>query len=74
MTDEMLVAQAQWLPQYARETIAARQRLADHEKNGTRVKLRKPWARRGSSRGPSKKWRATRNPPEKAHRHPTKGR
>ena len=40
MTDEMLVAQAQWLPQYAGEIEGARQRLADHEKNGTRVRLR----------------------------------
>jgi len=40
MTDEMLVAQEQWLPQYAGEIPAARQRLADHERNGTRVKLR----------------------------------
>ena len=40
MTDEMLVAQAQWLPQYAAEIPHARERLADHEKRGTRVKLR----------------------------------
>ena len=39
MTDEMLVAQAQWLPQYAPDILAARERLADHERNGTRVKL-----------------------------------
>lgn len=40
MTDELLVAQAQWLPNYSTEDIeAARQRLADHEANGTRVKL-----------------------------------
>lgn len=39
MTDEMLVAQAQWLPQYAAEIAPARSRLADAEKNGTRVKL-----------------------------------
>jgi alpha-galactosidase len=40
MTDEMLVAQAQWLPQYADkgEIDAARKRLADHEHHGTRVK------------------------------------
>lgn len=38
MTDEMLVAQAAWLPQYAAHIDAAKQRLADHEKNGTRVK------------------------------------
>jgi alpha-galactosidase len=41
MTDEMVIAQAEWLPQYAREIEAAKKRLADHEKNGTRVKLRK---------------------------------
>jgi alpha-galactosidase len=40
MTDEMLVAQAKWLPQFAGEIEGAKQRLADHEKNGTRVKLR----------------------------------
>jgi len=31
---------AAWLPQYAAEIPRARQRLADHERNGTRVKLR----------------------------------
>ena len=40
MTDEMLVAQAQWLPQYANEIPAARERLAQAEANGTRVRLR----------------------------------
>ena len=40
MADEMLVAQAEWLPNYAIEEIeAARQRLADYEANGTRVQL-----------------------------------
>ena len=39
MTDEMLVAQAQWLPQYAGEIKAAAQRLDDAERDGTRVKL-----------------------------------
>jgi alpha-galactosidase len=40
MTDEMLVAQGQWLPQYrANGSIdAARKSLADHERKGTRVK------------------------------------
>jgi len=38
MTDEMLVAQAQWLPQYAAAIPAAAARLAAAEKNGTRVK------------------------------------
>lgn len=37
MTDEMLVAQAQWLPQYAQEIKAAAARLEAHEQNGTRV-------------------------------------
>ena len=40
MTDEMLIAQAKWLPQYQHEIPPAKQRLADHEKNGTRVKLK----------------------------------
>lgn len=40
MTDEMLVAQAQWLPQYATEIGAAEKRLADHVSAGTRVALR----------------------------------
>ena len=39
MTDELLVAQAQWLPNYAHEIDPARARLATHERNGTRVKL-----------------------------------
>jgi hypothetical protein len=39
MTDEMLVAQAQWLPQYQREIPQARKRLEQAERNGTRVKL-----------------------------------
>jgi alpha-galactosidase len=39
MTDEMLVAQAEWLPQYAKEIPAAQKRLAQAEKSGTRVKL-----------------------------------
>ena len=40
LTDEMLVAQAQWLPQYAAEILAARQRLEEAVRNGTRVRLR----------------------------------
>ena len=40
MTDELLVAQAEWLPNYATEDIeAAARRLAEHEAGGTRVKL-----------------------------------
>src|SRR5690606_26824394 len=38
MTDEMLVAQAQWLPQYREEISRAASRLAAAERNGTRVK------------------------------------
>ena len=41
MTDEMLLAQAEWLPNYATAEIeAARERLARHEAAGTRVRLR----------------------------------
>lgn len=40
MTDEMLVAQAEWLPQYRDEIPRARQRLLDAERSGTRVRLR----------------------------------
>ncbi len=39
MTDEMLVAQASWLPQYKSQIPAAAQRLAQAVKDGTRVKL-----------------------------------
>jgi len=39
MTDEMLVAQANWLPQYAFEIPAARSRLDEAVKNGTRAHL-----------------------------------
>jgi alpha-galactosidase len=38
MTDEMLVAQAQWLPQYADAIPAAAERLAQAEADGTRVR------------------------------------
>jgi len=47
MTDEMLVAQAQWLPQYAKEIEPARARLADCEARGLRVPLRQT---RGAAR------------------------
>jgi len=40
MTDEMLIAQAQWLPQYASEIPAAKARLEQTVANGTRVKTR----------------------------------
>ncbi len=39
MTDEMLVAQSQWLPQSKHAIQDAKERLAFHHKNGTRVKL-----------------------------------
>ncbi len=39
LTDDMLVGQAQWLPQYKDEIPTAKKRLAEAEKNGTRVKL-----------------------------------
>jgi alpha-galactosidase/6-phospho-beta-glucosidase family protein len=38
MTDEMLVEQARWLPQYADDVPAARERLLAAERDGTRVK------------------------------------
>ena len=34
MTDEMLVAQARWLPQYAKEIPAAKKRLAEANRKG----------------------------------------
>jgi alpha-galactosidase len=34
MTDEMLVAEARWLPQYRREMAAARRRLAEAKRRG----------------------------------------
>jgi alpha-galactosidase len=40
MTDEMLVAQAPWLPQYAAQIPAAAARLAQADAEGTRVPLR----------------------------------
>lgn len=40
MTDEMLAAQAQWLPQYAQEIPGAKARLVEAEAGGTRVKTR----------------------------------
>ena len=39
LTDDMLIAQAKWLPQYRSEIPAARKRLADAVRNGTRAKL-----------------------------------
>ncbi len=53
MTDELLVAQAQWLPQYADQIPAAQQRLDNAVKNGTRVLLHdtRGVARRETMRG-----------------------
>src|SRR5690606_26905158 len=39
MTDEMLTAQAKWLPQYASEIPAAAARLQEAERTGKRVRL-----------------------------------
>src|SRR5271168_4497054 len=39
MTDEMLIAQAQWLPQYAEDIPKAKARLDARERAGTRVRL-----------------------------------
>jgi len=47
MADEMLVAQARWLPQYRSDIAPARKRLADHVRRGTRVRLR---STRGAAR------------------------
>jgi alpha-galactosidase len=51
MTDEMLVAQRQWLPQYQDEIPAAAQRLQEAEDTGTRVRLRET---QGAARLPVK--------------------
>jgi alpha-galactosidase len=40
MADEMLVAQAAWLPQYASKILKAKERLNQHQEDGTRVTLR----------------------------------
>jgi len=40
LADEMLVAQAKWLPQYKSEISKAKARLAAHARAGTRVQLR----------------------------------
>jgi alpha-galactosidase len=47
MSDEMLVAQAEWLPNFADAIPAARARLTAHEQMGTRVRLRET---RGAAR------------------------
>jgi alpha-galactosidase len=39
LTDDLLIAQAEWLPQYQAALPAARQRLAEAQARGTRVKL-----------------------------------
>lgn len=43
MTDELLVAQARWLPQYREEIPRAAERLAAAERGGTRVAPRPTW-------------------------------
>jgi alpha-galactosidase len=40
MTDELLVAQARWLPQFQGQIAAAGARLAQAQADGTRVRLR----------------------------------
>ena len=47
MADEMLIAQAEWLPQYSKATVKARKSLADHTADGSRVNLRQT---RGAAR------------------------
>ncbi len=47
LTDDMLIAQARWLPQYKSEIPAAKKRLAAATNAGTRVKLSKT---RGAAR------------------------
>jgi alpha-galactosidase len=47
MTDELLVAQAEWLPLYRAEVPRAAARLAAAEHDGTRVRLRET---RGAAR------------------------
>jgi alpha-galactosidase len=47
MTDELLVAQAQWLPQYANEIAPAQARLDEAERKGKRVKTKE---HRGAAR------------------------
>ena len=37
MVDEMLIAEAEWLPQYAEEIEKAKARWAEAEKNGTLI-------------------------------------
>lgn len=52
MTDEMLIAQAQWLPQYADTIPEAQARLSAAEQEGSRVKRREGW--QGAARIPTK--------------------
>jgi alpha-galactosidase len=51
MTDEMLVAQSAWLPNYATEIESANERLAAHVSAGTRVTLSET---RGAARLPTR--------------------
>jgi alpha-galactosidase len=47
MTDELLIAQERWLPQYKDAIVAAKRSLAEHQRKGTRVKLKET---RGAAR------------------------
>lgn len=51
LTDEMLIALAPWMPNYASEIPKARERLSTHERNGTRVRTRET---RGAARKETK--------------------
>ena len=60
MTDEMLVAQAQWLPQYKSEIPAGEAASPTTKRTATRVNLRQTAGRRAFARRPSRRWPATR--------------
>ena len=51
MTDEMLIAQAKWLPQYADTIPEAQARLSAAEQEGSRVKRWEGW--QGAARIPT---------------------
>ncbi|MBE3098510.1 MAG: alpha-glucosidase/alpha-galactosidase [Planctomycetes bacterium] len=65
MTDEMLVAQARWLPQYAHEISAARKRLADAKR---RSQYRGTHKGKGAARLPVKTVAQLRQDAAKARR------
>ena len=85
MTDEMLIAQARWLPQYRREIPKARKRLASEKRLGTRkwrgaarLKTRRRLAgqkrlgtrkTRGAARGKTKTVAQLRKDPSAARRN-----